>query len=142
MLYLLLIQEPGWTFFKENGGYDVPSKIHATNSDVGDAGYLYSVISGNVEQFLELLSEPETPNEYNEVMKYIFDNPHLVLSVASYVFDISPSPEDDANTENENESTVARRLEFGGGGKNRKSRRKGKKQNKKKTLKRRTRKSK
>ena len=81
MLYLLLISR-AWmvSFVKENGGYErARQKFIQQTSDVGDAGDLYSVISGNVEQFLELLSEPETPNEYNEVMKYIFDNPHLVI---------------------------------------------------------------
>ena len=145
MLYLLLITR-AWmvSFVKENGGYvGARQKFIKQTSDVGDAGDLYSVISGNVEQFLDVLSEPKTPDEYNEVMKYIFDNPHLVLSVSSYVFDIIPSPQDDTNreNENENESSVARQLQFGGGRKNRKSHRKGKKRNKKKTLKRRTRKN-
>jgi len=144
MLYLLLITR-AWmvSFVNDNGGYaGARQKFIEQTSDVGDAGDLYSVISGNVEQFLEVLSEPKTPDEYNEVMKYIFDNPHLVLSVASYVFDITPSPQDDTSTENENETAVARQLQFGGGRKKRKSRGKGKKRNKKKTLKRRTRKSK
>ena len=145
MLYLLLITR-AWlvSFVNDYGGYkSARQKFIKQTSDVGDAGDLYSVISGNVEQFLDVLSEPKTPDEYNEVMKYIFDNPHLVLSVSSYVFDISPSPEDDANreNENENESSVARQLQFGGGRKNRKSHRKGKKANKKKTLKRRIRKN-
>ena len=98
MLYLLLITR-AWlvSFVNDYGGYkSARQKFIEQTSDVGDAGDLYSVISGNVEQFLDVLSEPKTPDEYNEVMKYIFDNPHLVLSVASYVFDISPSPEDDA----------------------------------------------
>ena len=139
MLYLLLITR-AWlvSFVNDYGGYkSARQKFIQQTSDVGDAGDLYSVISGNVEQFLDVLSEPKTPDEYNEVMKYIFDNPHLVLSVASYVFDITPSPQDDTSAENENEndSSVARQLQFGGGRKNIKSHRKGKKANKKKTLK-------
>lgn len=146
VLYLLLISRAWMVFFvNDKGGYKrARQKFIEQTSDVGDAGDLYSVISGNVEQFLDVLSEPKTPDEYNEVMKYIFDNPHLVLSVASYVFDITPSPQDNTSTENENEneSSVVRQLQFGGGRKKRKSRGKGKKRNKKKTLKRRARKSK
>ena len=137
MLYLLLISR-AWmvSFVKENGGYEpARKKFIEQTSDVGDVGDLYSVILKNLEQFLETLSYPKTPNEYNQVMEHIWDNPHLVLSVASYVFDITPSPQDDANTENENESSVRRQLHFGGGRKKRTSRRKGKKRNKKKTLK-------
>ena len=122
------------SFVKENGGYErARQKFIQQTSDVGDAGDLYSVIAKNVEQFLESLSHPKIPTEYNELMKHIWDNPHLVLSVASYVFDIPPPYKDE---------NVARELQFGGRRKKRTSRNKGKKTSNKKTLKRRITKSK
>lgn len=166
ILYLLLISR-AWmvSFVKENGGYiRARQKFIQQTSDVGDAGDLFSVIAKNIEQFLETLSHPKIPTEYNELMKHIWDNPHLVLSVASYVFDIAPSNQNDTSRENENQNdtrvedgsfntpetgyvptadeendeqfrSIVRNLRFDGGRKKRKSRNKSKKTSKKKTLK-------
>ena len=173
ILYLLLISK-AWmvSFVKENSGYErARQKFIQQTSDVGDAGDLYSVIAKNIEQFLDTLIHPKIPTEYNELMKHIWDNPHLVLSVASYVFDIAPSNQNNTSRENENQNdtrveddlfhtpqrpyvptadeennaqfrSIVQNLRFGGGRKKRTSRNKGKRRSKKKTLKRRKRKSK
>lgn len=173
ILYLLLISK-AWmvSFVKENSGYErARQKFIQQTSDVGDAGDLYSVIAKNIEQFLDTLIHPKIPTEYNELMKNIWDNPHLVLSVASYVFDIAPSNKNDTSRENENQNDtrveddlfhtpqrpyvptadeennpefleMVERLRLRGGRKKRKSRNKGKRRSNKKTLKRRKRKSK
>ena len=126
ILYLLLISRAWMVFFvKDNDGYAVAREVFIRQiSDISDSGG-FGNLEKNIKHFLHVLSEPKKPDEYNKLMKFMWLNTHLVLSVASYVFDIPP---------------VARTLEFGGGRKKRTSRRKGKKRNKKKTLKRRTRK--
>ena len=149
ILYLLLISR-AWmvSFVKENNGYERAREkfIQQTRSQM--RGDLYSIISKNIEQFLETLSYPKIPTEYNKLMKHIWDNPELVLTVASYVFGLAPINQNDTSRENENDSVLARRLNFDVGGKKRKSRKgnrtrknKGKKITKKTISKRRTRKS-
>ena len=143
MLYLLLITRAWMIFFvKTNGGYVRAREVFMEqNFDDSTEGELYNVITQNVEHFLYTLSDPKKPYEYNKLMKYMWDHPHLILSVASYVFGFKMLEQNDSE-----EESVSRTLQFddnsGGGKKSKKSRNKGKKTNKKKTLKRRTTKNK
>ena len=126
ILYLLLISRAWMVFFvKDNGGYERAREVFIRQiADISDSGG-FGNLEKNIKHFLHVLSEPKKPDEYNKLMTFMWRNTHLVLSVASHVFDIPP---------------IARTLEFGGGRKKRTSRNKGKKISKKKTLKRRRRK--
>ena len=145
MLYLLLITRAWMIFFvKTNGGYVRAREVFMEqNFDDSPDGDLYSVITQNVEHFLYTLSDPKKPYEYNKLMKYMWDHPHLILSVTSYVFGIKMVEQSLFSNEEEEES-VSRTLQFddnsGGGKKSKKSRNKSKKTSKKKTLKKRRRK--
>ena len=152
MLYLLLITRAWMIFFvKTNGGYVRAREVFMEqNFDDSPDGDIYSVITQNVEHFLYTLSDPKTPHEYNKLMKHMWDNPHLILSVASYVFGIKMVVQSLFSNEEE-EETVSRTLQFDdnvGGRKQRRSRKrnrtrknKGKKVTKKTISKRRQRKS-
>ena len=122
MLYLLLITRAWMIFFvKTNGGYKRARQVFIEqNFDDSPDGELYSVITKSVEHFLHILSDPQKPYEYNKVMKHMWDNSHLILSVASYVFGIKMVEQNE-----EEEETVPRTLQFDdnvGGRKKRKSR--------------------
>lgn len=162
MLYLLLVSR-SWiiSFVKQHKtGYASARdffKVRYLPPDVTD-----SYLEEEVEQFLYTISYPDTPEaSSNKLMEHIWDNPHLVLSVSSYVFGLPPINQNDTRVEDgsfntpetgyvptadeENDDqfrSIVRNLRFDGGRKKRTSRNKGKKTSKKKTLKRRTRKSK
>lgn len=152
MLYLLLITRAWMIFFvKTNGGYKSARELFIEqNFDDSPDGEQYTKLNSVVEHFLHTLSDPKKPHEYNKLMKHMWDNPHLILSVASYVFGVKMVEQSLFSNEEEGE-TVSRTLQFDdniGGRKQRKSRKrnrsrknKGKNIRKKTISKRRSRKS-
>ena len=154
ILYLLLISRAWMGFFvKDNGGYERAREVFIRQiADIRDSGG-FGNLEKNIKHFLHVLSEPKKPNEYNKLMRFMWVNTHLILSVASHVFDMPSSNQNDTRVEDgsfntpetgyvptadeENDEqfrSIVRNLRFDGGRKKRKSR-KSKKTSKKKTLK-------
>ena len=159
MLYLLIVSRY-WmiSFVKQNKGYLSARNFFKKRYLPQDVTDFY--LEGEVEQILFTISYPDSPeSSSNKLMKNIWDNPHLVLSISSYVFGLPPINQNDTGVEDgffntpqrryvpiaaeENNAqfhSIVRNLQFDGGRKKRTSRNKGKKLSKKKTLKKRTRK--
>ena len=155
ILYLLLISRAWMVFFvKDNGGYKRAREVFIQQiADIRDSGG-FGNLEKNIKHFLHVLSEPKKPNEYNKLMRFMCVNTHLILSVASHVFDPPSDLQNDTRVEDgsfntpytayvptsdeENDEqfrSIVRNLRFDGGRKKRKSRNKSKKTSKKKTLK-------